>query len=365
MTDTIKKPTKLENAISHIFCDYKAILEFVMTCRNNHLDYSSYMGIMPFFCMYVLEGYNFLCKNNIINKDCITTQELEKLEKCRSVGVKLHSNFKKKTFNSINNFNREEYIKFFNKAGSFARLFLTKSIKNYFVCCIDNYPIGNYHLYSKKVLDMEIGTYIDDVSPQVFDYAYLLSSFSAKIVIAIDKTVNPDLMGQEKISMQFDYADLNMAYDYTNFRIKQSPPILMALLDVLCVLNSYRKIFTQINKDRVFDIKIKFTILFYAILSLKAIFNYCDTENIDIQAKRDFIDYILGLDKQYVKNNLRKFCMHYDFPSTDWKEDPFTEAFELEFQKPIKNVSQDLSEVLNTLANKLQEYLIVKNFSQI
>ena len=123
MTDTIKKPTKLENAVNHIFCDYTAILEFVLTCRNNHLDYSSYMGIMPFFCMYVLEGYNFLCQNNIISKDCITTQELQKLEKCRAIGVKLHSNFKKKSFNSINEFNREEYIKFFNKAGPLARIF--------------------------------------------------------------------------------------------------------------------------------------------------------------------------------------------------------------------------------------------------
>lgn len=224
MTDITKKPTKLENAVGHIFGDYKAVLEFVMTCRNNHLDYSSYMGIMPFFCMYVLEGYNYLWKNNIINKDCITKHELEKLEKCRAVGVKLHSNFKQKTFNSINEFNREEYIKFFNMVNPSSRIFITDSIKNYFLYCVDNSPIGNYHLYSKKVLDMEIGTYIDDISPQVFDYVYLLSSFSAKIVVAIDKTFNPDLMGQKNISIQFDYADLNMAYDYANFRIKQSPP---------------------------------------------------------------------------------------------------------------------------------------------
>ena len=360
MDDITKKRAKIENAIEHIVCDYKAIIDYALTCINNKLSYQTYMCILPFFSMYVLEGYEYLCENGILNKESIHQQELEKLEKCRAVGVKLHSNFKKTTFNSLNDFNRNEYIKFFNKAHPIARLVLKESIKNYCVCFVDNFPVGNYHLYSKKILDTEIGTYIEDVSKQVYEYTFLLSRFSTEVVSGIDTSFDLNIMGQRKISIQFNSIDYNMAYDYKDFRIKQSPPILMALLDVLCVLNAYRKIFVKINKDRILDIKIKYTILFYAILSLKSIFNFCDSENIYIQAEREFTNYIHDLENRYVKNKLRKFCMHYDFPIDEWKQDPFTEEFEKEFQKPIQQISQTLFDVIDTLANKLQELIMEK-----
>ena len=65
------KDKKLEIELNHIIYDYKAILQYLKTCMENKLDYASYMGIMPYFCMYVLEGYKFLAEKDIINKDCI------------------------------------------------------------------------------------------------------------------------------------------------------------------------------------------------------------------------------------------------------------------------------------------------------
>ena len=65
------------------------------------------------------------------------------------------------------------------------------------------------------------------------------------------------------------------------------------------------------------------------------------------------------LDKTYVKNELRKFCMHYDFPETTWQNDSFTEMFEKVFGKPFKEISHELSFALENLAERLQEYLIV------
>ena len=52
--------------------------------------------------------------------------------------------------------------------------------------------------------------------------------------------------------------------------------------------------------------------------------------------------------------------MHYDFPIDEWKQDPFTEEFEKEFQKPIQQISQTLFDVIDTLANKLQELIMEK-----
>ena len=358
----MNKKEKVENAVAHIYLDYKAILNFVMTCLNNKLDYSSYMGVMPFFCLYVVEGYEYLCKNEIIPPDCITKNQLTKLKKCRAVGVKLHSEFKQTTFDSINTFNRNEYIKFYKKAFPDSTPRLLSIVDNYFICCVDDYPVGNYHLYSKKVFDMEIGSYIPDITQRVYELAYLLAGFSIRIVEAIDKSFDKSKIGTRSVQMKFDYADLNMAYDYPNFSIKQAPPILMAFLDVLCVINSYRKIFVAINEDNVFDLKVKYSLLFYVILSLKSIVAYSEENFFDIQMEDEFKIYISDLDAKYVNNNLRKHCMHYDYPVDAWIEDPFTEVFEKTFGKTLKEISEELSMVIDNLANKLQKYLIVKNF---
>ena len=140
---------KIENAIFHIKCDYEAILDYMMTCLNNKLDYSSYMGVMPFFCMYVLEGYKYLDKNKLINADCIVSKDLSKLKTYRSKGVKLYEEFKQTTFDSINEFNRSEYIKFYKKAFPKSNPRLLTLVDNYFICFVDEFPVGNYHLYSK------------------------------------------------------------------------------------------------------------------------------------------------------------------------------------------------------------------------
>ena len=181
------KDKKLEIELNHIIYDYKAILQYLKTCMENKLDYASYMGIMPYFCMYVLEGYKFLAEKDIINRDCIKKSDIKHIEKCRAGGVKLYSEFNQKSFNSINNFNRDEYLKFFKKTFPNSKPQILSFIDNYFICCIDNQPIGNYHLYSKKFISMEIGSYIYDIKQKVYDFARVLSSFISQILVGIDK----------------------------------------------------------------------------------------------------------------------------------------------------------------------------------
>lgn len=354
---------KIENAIFHIKCDYEAILDYMTTCLNNKLDYSSYMGVMPFFCMYVHEGYKYLNKNKLINTDCIAEQYLNKLNKYRAKGVKLYEEFKQTTFSSINEFNRSEYIKFYKKAFPKSNPRLLPFVDNYFICCVDEFPIGNYHLYSKKVFNMEIGSYIPDISQRIYDLAYLLSKFSSKIVVALDPSFDKNNIGTRNIQMNVNYTDLNMAYDYSNFRIKGMPPILMSFLDILCVLNSYRKVFVTINEDSVLDLKVKYTILLYAIKSQISIIEYCEKNKIDIQMGEAMKQYILDLKSVYIKNRLRRFCMHYDFPETIWNKDPFVEEFERLFEKPIAEITNELSAIIEDLSKKLQDYLIVKSFA--
>ena len=354
---------KIENAIFHIKCDYEAILDYMMTCLNNKLDYSSYMGVMPFFCMYVHEGYKYLNKNKLINPDCAAEQHLNKLNKYRAKGVKLYEGFTQTAFKSINNFNRNEYIKFYKKKFPESEPNLSPSVNNYFICCVDEFPIGNYHLYSKKVFNTEIGSYIPDISQRIYDLAYLLSKFSSKIVVALDPSFDMNKIGARNIQMNFNYTELNMAYNYSNFRIKSVPPILMAFLDILCVLNSYRKVFVSINEDRVFDLKVKYTILYYAINSLISIIKHCEENGINISMNETLKMYILYLKSVYVEPRLRVFCMHYDFPDTTWNKDPFVEEFERFFEKPIAEISTEFSKIIEDLSKKLQDYLIVKSFA--
>ena len=358
----MKERDKTINALQHIIADYNSILEYVMNCRNNDLDYCCSMAIMPFFCMYVAEGFDYLVKNQIINADCISLEDLRRIKKCRALGVKLYSSFKQSTFNSINDFNREEYIKFFKKAFPNSNVKLLKIVDNYFLCFVDGLPVGNYHLYAKKILNMDIGSYIEDVSGRVYQHSYLLTSFISTVVKSLNQSLNIDTIGKKAISIQADYADLNMAYNYSNFSIKNCPPILMALLDVLCVVNSFRKVFSLINKDEIFGIKVGYSILFYSVLSIKEIILYCESNSIIIPAAYELLVSTDKLENKYIKNRLRKFCMHYDFPENDWIEEPFSEEFENNFDMDLKAVFCQLTEDIDMLGDSLQTFLIKRDF---
>lgn len=351
---------KIKDECTHILLDYESILNYLITCRDNKLDFASYMGIMPFLCMYVAEGYKYLSKNKIIKEGIINKKFLSKIEKCRATGVKLYAEFNENALNSINDFNRNEYIKFFKKAFPTLEPQIFSFVDNYFICFLDNLIVGNYHLYSKMVLNLEIGSYVNDIKPRVYEFSYNLVSFISKIILGIDKNFKPKSISE--VNFEFKYLDLNMAYNYNNFSIKNNPPILMAFIDVLSVLNSYRKIFCNINKDFIFEIKIKYVILFYSIISIKDIVNYCAVNNIDIHIDNELIKYVLDVDSKYIRNNLRKYCMHYDFPKNEWKPNLFTSEFESTFNMPIVNISINFDNIINKLSTMLQSYIIVEDF---
>lgn len=359
----MKEGNKTINALQHILADYNSILNYVMNCRNNDLDYCCSMAIMPFFCMYVAEGFDFLVKNQIINVDCISSEDLKRIKKCRALGVKLYSSFKQSTFNSINDFNREEYIKFFKKAFPNADVKILKIVDNYFLCFVNGFPVGNYHLYAKKILNMDIGSYIEDVSEEVYNHSYLLASFITIVVKSLNQSLDLDTFGKEKINIEAKYVDFNMAYNYSNFSIEDCPPVLMALLDVLCVLNSFRKVFSLINKDENFGIKIGYSVLFYSVLSVKEILSYCESNSIIIPASCVLSRSVETLEDKYVKNRLRKYCMHYDFPENEWNEEPFKEEFESCFGINLKAIFRELTNDIDALGDELQTFLIRREFA--
>ena len=356
----MKNKNTLKNLIEHMLGDYESILEYLIVCMNNDLDVPGFMTIIPHLCLYVTEGYNLLIEHKVILPDCISKQDKQLFAHCRSNGVKLYTKFKDKTYESLSRFNEEEYASFFEKVNPGKRLSFFPNINNYFICFAQGLPVGNYHLYSKRIFDMKIGSYIEDISPLISDFSYRLIGACSKIVRALDPSFDITKISSPSIQLQFQYVDINMYNNYANFSIKNNPPILMALLDILCVLNSYGKVFVIINKDLVLDLKVKYTLLFYAILSIRDIFSYCENKNLDINIPTEFKQYISILESKYIKNPLRRCCMHYNFEEDFISTDYIIEKFITKFGKPIKEVSAELSCVINELADKLQTYLIIQ-----
>ena len=209
---------------------------------------------------------------------------------------------------------------------------------------------------------MEIGSYIEDVSLKVYNHSYLLAGFVMSIVRSLDENFDVYMEGDRKVSIKVDYVDMNMAYDYNNFSIKQCPPILMALLDVLCVVNSLRKTFLIINEDKLFGIKVLYAASFYAVLSIESIISYCQKTNICIPSPDKLIACTDRWKEKYMKNVLRKYCMHYDFPDNEWGKEPFSEEFEKNFDFDIDAIYVELKQEANIIGDELQAYLIKQEF---
>lgn len=260
-----------EYTMAQIISDYKSIFVYLQDCLNNKIDYPSIMGVMPYICMLVSEGYAFLQREQLICGDIIAKDDLDIIKNCRANGIKLYEGFKTSTFNSINMFNRDEYIKFYKNSFPKEKIILLHSVMNYFLCFTNELPIGNYHLYSKRVTGIEIGTYKSDITEDIYNFTYILSNFIAQILNSMTNKKYFPYLSKKKIEIDFKYLELNMAFKYKYFCIKNSPPVLIAFLDVLCVINFYNEVFTKINEDEILDIKIKYIILFYSVLSLKDI----------------------------------------------------------------------------------------------
>lgn len=351
---------KIAYTIKEIELDYKSLISCCKSVMDNRLDPSIFASILPYIVLYVVEGFDYLNKKEILTNGDDFTQYIGSLKKIRASANKLHMKFKESSYNAINNFNRSEYLKFFKKKYPNEEPYITKDVKNYFISFIGKEPIGNYHLCSKKIYGFDIGSYIDDIGPAVGKYTYDLFGFLMQIVKAIDPEYNVENIKSNDIQLQkVDYADLNMAYPYQNFSIKNNPPILMAFLDVLCVTNSFKLCFSHFCDDNVLGFKILYVVLFNALVSLKDLCQYAIDKNFDIPELFKFNDYINEKNVIYAKNEYRAFCMHYDCSKYDWEENVVFEQFEKWFHKGIKEIFNDFKNTLLELSDRLYDFLII------
>ncbi len=348
-------------SISEIVQDLKAILNCLQICMYNKVEASIYEGFIFYLCTFIYSGNEYLEDHNVIPESDNKSFK-KKVEKSRSKFLKQYAEFTQGTYEKLNKFNRDEYIKFFLKAYPNVSPIIVKEIKNYYIASINNKPIDNYHL-SSGILGCEIGSYIDDITPQIQSYVYQMVSFVGQILSAAQINIESD---KQNISFEeVKYADIDMAYKYKNFAIQDNPPILMALMDILCIVNSYNEVFIKINSYERLDLKVKYLILFENIRGLIKIIEFCRASKIDLNIDNEFNEFIEQIDKSYCRNQLRRYCAHYGYKETDWKSDPIVEVFEKHFKKPIGKISRDLSEQILKLGDYLNGYVIKIPFANL
>lgn len=341
-------------AIREIVNDLRAILDCLQVCVFNNASSSIFQGVNPYLCSFVYSGYEFLEKQKI-DIGISDNGFKKKVSKSRSKFLKQYPEFKKGTYESLNNFNRDEYIKFFHKDYPTLSPKMIKAVNNYYIASINNKPIDNYHL-SSSILCCEIGSYIDDITPQIQLFIYQMTHFIVQILLAAH--IEPTNCTQKILIPEVIYNDINMAYSYKNFGIQNNPPILMAILDILCTVNSYNEVFVKINSNERLDLKVKYLILFCSVVGLKNIIAFCRKSNIKITIERKLEEFIAEINQKYCKSKIRNYCAHYGYEETDWESDPVVEIFEKYFNKSVNEISDDLSKQLLTLGEYLNKFVI-------
>lgn len=344
--------------INEILVDLKSILTCLQICAFNKVNFSIYMGIVPYMCTFVYAAYEFLKKEGMIAKN-IDKTFTKKIKKVRSKFLKQYVEFKQGTYNSLNNFNRNEYIKHFNKIYPGIDVFFDKTVCNYYVATLNNLPIDNYHL-SSSILNCEIGSYKEDIAPDVQSFICNMIAFVKELLLSFanDSFEDPT----NKIEFEnIQYFNFNMAYGYKNFAIKDNPPILMAFLDILCAINSFNTVFKRINVDQRLELKIGYLLLFESKLGIEQLIKYCKESLIDINPPNTLIEYIADI---RCVNQLRNYCAHYDYNKQTWHADPIVEAFEYHFKQTLNIVDDMIKAWLLDLGRLLNNYLIPYNLTQ-
>ncbi len=347
-----------EFSITEMVYDFKAIMNCYQICIQNNVEAAIYQVFNPYLCVFVYSGIEYLENHNLLK--IVDKEFKDKVEKTRSKFLKQYADLKPSTYKSLNEFNREEYLKFFDKEYPKSNHLLTKDVKNYYIASIDNKPIDNYHL-SSGILDCEIGSYIDNITPQIQSFISQMTKLIVQIFLDahIEYEERTEIISFDKVS----YADINMAYNYKNFGIQDNPPVLMAFMDILCIVNSYNEVFTKVNSDKRFDLKVKYLVFFESIVGIKKLIEFCDTSMININMDDEFKKFVFHIDKSYCRNQLRRYCAHYGYSETEWESDPIVEVFEKIYNKSIEGISEDLSMQLLKLGEYLNKFIIKLPFN--
>lgn len=107
----------------------------------------------------------------------------------------------------------------------------------------------------------------------------------------------------------------------------------------------------------------KFLVFFESIVGIKKLIEFCDSSIININMDDEFKRFVYRIDKIYCRNPLRRYCAHYGYLETDWKSDPVVEVFEKLLNKPIEEISEDLSNQLLKLGEYLNKFIIKVPFN--
>ena len=350
-------------SINEIIYDLKAILNCFQISVNNNLGAAVYVGLIPYLYSFIYAGLEYLERYQFI-----TIDDKEMSKKVKTLRSKFQKQYAQiKSTKSLEEFIDSEYKKFLELHNQKTSSPQTGNVvNNYYVADLNDKPIDNYHLAS-SLFDFEIGSYVPIIVPQLSSHiGELLSIIKYLLTEAgVDLTAPPSTVTFDEIK----YADINITRNYINFGIQNNPAILMAFLDILCVLNSYNEVFTRINSDVRLDFKVKFLVLFDSITATAKMIEYCENNHKNLKFGDEDKDFIFTIKEKYCKNQLRRACAHYDFSperehwSQKWEADPIVELFEGTFHKEIDVISNEFDEILKELSERLNRFVIRKPFA--
>ena len=343
-----------EYSQNQILNDCITITNIIYSCITTNRNIAYYATSFLYLNMFTYEANDF-CEKYNIDLGNITDLEFKTfLKTFRNKSVKLYQDMANHSFNSLNTFALSEndlFENFYNKT----------DVNNYVLFLVDKYPVCNYHLLCKKILNISVGKY-ENFKDKLEQYMFNIFGFMA----SKSKITHCSLTKINLPEINTFTADINTLRSYSNFRIKDVT-INMALLDILCVLNYYILIFKKLNTDWILDLKIKYITLYLVLESLEGVFKYCLEQKIKLPYLNYMINYISNLKQECIFNLPRKVCMHYDYTQAKYEfdKDPVIEAFETKFNMNIEKVIELIDYKMQELFNNLNNYIFIKDIKTI
>lgn len=343
-----------------ILKDFKFLYESLMECLESRLHYTICVGLFQFVNFVVGESFNYMLKNDILQKsDPSANKLMRELENLRSKSVKMYSNANDCTLEKLIDFTEEEYKKLFE----FNREKSTTSLKisNYNISYIDCKPISNYHLMAKKILNIEIGVYNEDLNKQINDYVKKYMTLIKSILEIFDSN---SLNYTPSLSLNFNVKSLDytLTESHNDFNFSNTE-ILMAFLDICCVINFDIYVISKFNPSRINDLRFKYMIFYNSILGMLNIKSYCDKRHICFPFYNELDQYLLE-NAYLIEDDLRNICGHYGFKNYKAYDDPIKGAFENYFKMNLEQISKMLSEKLIYLSNLINKIVFKPNINQ-
>lgn len=336
-------------SISQVLSDCRSLLSTLYPYVMKKVHIGIYMPMISYLNLFVYEAKKYVKDKNIEVDDSISNSLFSHLETYRNKSTKLYENMTQRTYYSLERFcehTKERFLQFYKEDYA----------ANYNIYALDGYPICNFHLLCDKILGFDVGiynNYAQELEANIFGITSFLASYGH---------IMPDDIYHCKIqNFDIETYEINTDTEYLNFRVKNKA-INLAMMDVLSMLNYYLLVFKNICINYKINLKIEYLLIFYSILSMKSILNFCKGNGISIPYINEFKAYLDDLENKYIRNKVRKVCIHYDYSliGTIFTCDPIIETFEEVFNNDIDSVKIELDEIINELFDKLNKYILIE-----